>query len=328
MRSCPERTGDNRRGKQRSLFLRRGVLVRTKLMKSNQVVVCNEFPGFVLKTATAQSIFGRITGTVTDAQGGAVAGVKITIVNEETKLERQATTDSNGYYVASDLPVGVYSVIAEQSGFKTLKKTGNDLVAGARMSVDLSLAVGEVSQRVEVAATAETINTTSGELARVIDSSQVRTVALNARNYMQLLSHTPGTALTVDDQLSLTTSLAINNQSVNGNRPDSNALSVDGGFNMDSGSNASQVNNVGIDFIREVAIKSSNFSSEYGRNSGASINVVTRSGGDSYHGTVFEFIRNEKLDARNPAGAKTPLRFNDFGWDFGGPIKRGKLFFF
>src|SRR6266851_1654336 len=281
-------------------------------------------------TAVAQGIFGRISGTVTDSQGSVVAGVKITIVNEETKLERQATTDSNGYYVASDLPVGVYSVIAEQSGFKKLKKTGNDLVAGARMSVDLSLVVGEVSQKVEVAATAETINTTSGELARVIDSSQVRTVALNARNYMQLLSLTPGTALTVDDQLSLTTSLAINNQSVNGNRPDSNALSVDGGFNMDSGSNASQVNNVGIDFIREVAIKSSNFSAEYGRNSGASINVVTRSGGDSYHGTVFEFIRNEKLDAKNPApGAlKTPLRFNDFGWDFGGPIKHGKLFFF
>ncbi|HYR85551.1 MAG TPA: carboxypeptidase-like regulatory domain-containing protein [Terriglobia bacterium] len=313
--------------------------MRTKLSKSNQVVACSAFPGFVLAvllttgvvdTAAAQSIFGRITGTVTDSQGGAVAGVKIIIVNEETKLERQTTTDSNGYYVASDLPVGVYSVIAEQSGFKTLKKTGNDLVAGARMSVDLSLMVGEVSQKVEVAATVETINTTSGELARVIDSNQVRTVALNARNYMQLLSLTPGTALTVDDQLSLTTSLAINNQSVNGNRPDSNALSVDGGFNMDSGSNSSQVNNVGIDFIREVAIKSSNFSAEYGRNSGASVNVVTRSGSNSYHGAVFEYLRNEKLDARNPApGArKTPLRFNDFGWDFGGPIKRGKLFFF
>ncbi len=285
---------------------------------------------WAVNRAAAQGIFGRIAGTITDSQGGVVAGVKITIVNEETKLERQTTADSNGYYVASDLPVGVYSVIAEQSGFKTVKKTGNDLVAGARMNVDLSLVVGEVSQRVEVAATAETINTTSGELARVIDSNQVKTVALNARNYMQLLSLTPGTALTVDDQLSLTTSLAINNQSVNGNRPDSNALSVDGGFNMDSGSNASQVNNVGIDFIREVAIKSSNFSAEYGRNSGASINVVTRSGGDSYHGTVFEFIRNDKLDAKNPApnALKTPLRFNDFGWDFGGPIKRGKLFFF
>jgi len=320
--------------------------VGTKVFRSNQVVWSSESLRFALKaavlalaavlttcvigTAAAQSIFGRISGTVTDLQGGLVAGVKITIVNEETKLERQTTTDSNGYYVASDLPVGVYSVIAEQSGFKVIKKTGYDLVAGARLTVDIGLAVGSLSQQVEVAAVAETVNTTSGELARTIDSNQVKTVALNARNYMQLLSLTPGTALTVDDQLSLTTSLAINNQSVNGNRPDSNALSVDGGFNMDSGSNASQVNNVGIDFIREVAIKSSNFSSEYGRNSGASINVVTRSGGDAYHGTVFEFIRNEKLDARNPApnALKTPLRFNDFGWDFGGPIIRGKLFFF
>src|SRR5260370_15246230 len=152
--------------------------------------------------------------------------------------------------------------MTEQYGFKIIKKTGRGLVAGGRMSVDLNLVVGEISQQVEVAATAETINTTSGELARVIDSNQVQTVALNARNYMQLLSLTPGAALTVDDQLTLTTSLAINNQSVNGNRPDSTALSVDGGFNMDSGSNASQVNHAGIDFIRVVAIKSSHFSAQ------------------------------------------------------------------
>src|SRR5260370_8326824 len=98
---------------------------------------------------------------------------------------------------------------------------------------------------------------------------------------------------------------------------------------MDSGSNASQVNNVGIDFIREVAIKSSNFSAEYGRNSGASINVVTRSGGDSYHGTVFEFIPNHKLDAKNPAPnpSKHPPRFNHFAWDFDRPIKPTKYSF-
>src|SRR6266480_78547 len=128
-----------------SIFSRGGVLVRTKLSGSNHDVWDGEFLKLVLKTvwlmfavlwtvwivdtAAAQSIFGRIAGTVTDSQGGSVAGVKITIVNEETKLERRTTTDLNGYFVASDLPVGVYSVIAEQSGFKTLKKTGNDLVA-------------------------------------------------------------------------------------------------------------------------------------------------------------------------------------------------------
>ncbi len=317
-----------------------------KLSKSNQDVWGGKFPEFALKTAAfmltvllttwvvnpaaAQSIFGRIAGTVTDSQGGAVAGAKITIVNEETKLERQTSTDSNGYYVGSDLPVGVYSVIAEQSGFKTLKKTGNDLVAGGRLTVDLSLPIGEVSQKIEVADVAETVNTTSGELARTIDSNQVKDVALNGRNYMQLLSLIPGVAIQTDDELNLTTSLATNNQSVNGNRNDSNSLSVDGGFNLDSGSNSSQINNVGIDFIREVAVKSSNFSAEYGRNSGASVNVVTRSGGDGFHGSLFEYIRNDVLDARDPTpgAVKGPLRFNDFGWDFGGPIKRGKLFFF
>ncbi len=334
-------------GKKRDLyFFEGGVLVRTKLSKSNQVVWGGEFPGWVLKTAAfmlavllttwvvdtaaAQSIFGRIAGTVTDSQGGAIAGVRITIVNEETKLERQTTTDPSGYYVASDLPAGAYSVIAEQSGFKTLKKTGNDLSAGARLTVDLTLPIGEISQKIEVADVAETVNTTSGELARTIDSNEVKDVALNGRNYMQLLSLIPGVAIQTDDELNLTTSLATNNQSVNGNRNDSNSLSVDGGFNLDSGSNSSQINNVGIDFIREVAVKSSNFSAEYGRNSGASVNVVTRSGGDRFHGTLFEFIRNNVLDARDPTpgAVKGPLRFNDFGWDFGGPIKRGKLFFF
>src|SRR6267143_254075 len=281
--------------KTRSLFFEGGVLVRTKLSESNHVVWGGEFLEFVLKTvvvmfailsmvwvvdpAAGQNIFGRIAGTVTDSQGGVVTGVKITIVNEETKLERQTTTDSNGYYVASDLPVGAYSVIAEQSGFKTLKKTGNDLSAGARLTVDLSLPLGEISQRIEVADVAETVNTTSGELARTIDSNEVKDVALTGRNYMQLLSLIPGVAIQTDDELNLTTSLATNNQSVNGNRNDSNSLSVDGGFNLDSGSNSS---------------------------------------------------RNNVLDARDPTpgAVKGPLRFNDFGWDFGGPIKRGKLFFF
>src|ERR1700730_11438510 len=283
-----------------------------------------------LDVLAAQGIFGRISGTVMDSQQGAVAGAKVSILNQDTRLQRVVTTDTNGYYVASDLPVGVYSVSAEQTGFKTVSSTGNDLVAGAHITVDLTLPIGEISQRVEVAAIAESVNTTSGELARTIDSNQVKAVALNGRNYMQLLSLIPGVAIQTDDELNLTTSLATNNQSVNGNRNDANSLSVDGGFNLYSGSNSSQVNNVGIDFIREVAVKSSNFSAEYGRNSGASVNVVTRSGGDGFHGTLFEFIRNDALDARDPTpGAiKGPLRFNDFGWDFGGPIKRGKFFFF
>src|SRR5439155_2779495 len=131
----------------------------------------------------------------------------------------------------------------------------------------------------------------------------------------------PGSALLDEDQMATTTSLSTTTQSINGNRGLSNNLMVDGAYNLDSGSNGSQLNNVGVDFIREVNIKTSNFSAEYGRNSGASINVITRSGSNSFHGGAFEFLRNEDLDARNFfSPTKGKLRFNDYGWDVGGPI--------
>lgn len=294
----------------------------------------------VLEEVRAQDIFGRISGTVTDAQGGVVADVKITIINQETKLARPLSTDDKGFYVAPDLPAGLYSVTAETTGFKTVTKASNDLRAGARLTVDLRLEVGGISEKVEVTATAETVNTTSGEIARTIDLAQVQHMALNERNYAQLISLIPGAVLTTFDQTALTTGMSTTGSSVNGLRADGNLFTVDGGYNLDSGSNATQLDNVGIDFIREVTVESSNFSAEYGRNNGASVNVVTRSGGNSFHGGAFEYGRNDIFDAINAASKlnaapgtpvssmKPSLRYNDFGWDFGGPILRGKLFFF
>ena len=163
----------------------------------------------------------------------------------------------------------------------------------------------------------------------MVDKRQVQNLALNGRNYMQLVTLIPGAAILDEDQLALTTSLSISQAAINGNRPNYNSLSVDGGSNMDSGSNNSQINNVGIDFIQEVKIQTSNFSAEYGRNAGASINVVTRGGGNDYHGAVFEFLRNDKLDARSFfSPVRQKLRFNNFGWNFNGRIIRDKLFFF
>jgi hypothetical protein len=258
-----------------------------------------------------QSIVGRISGTVSDTSRSVIAGAVITITNESTKLTRTVKTDSNGFYVATALPVGNYMVAAEHPGFKKAARSGNNLVADGRVSADFALAVGDVSASVEVVeAFGEQVNTVSGEISRVIDSEQVQNMALNGRNYMQLVSLIPGAALLDEDQLALTTSLSITAQSVNGNRGNTNYLSVDGGSNMDSGSNGSQVNNVGIDFIREVNIKSSNFSAEFGRNSGSSINVVTKGGGDRFHGGAFEFFRNEKLDAKNYFPASTATTFS------------------
>ncbi|HTG87706.1 MAG TPA: Plug domain-containing protein, partial [Pyrinomonadaceae bacterium] len=164
---------------------------------------------------------------------------------------------------------------------------------------------------------------------RVIDQQQVQNLALNGRNYIQLLSLVPGVALLNDDQLELTTSLATGNQSINGNRGQTNNVTVDGGFNLQSGSNASQINNLGIDFIQEVKIQTANFSAEYGRNSGAQVSLVTRSGSNDFHGAGWEFLRNDKLDARSFfAPVRPTLRFNNFGYAFGGPIFKDKLFFF
>lgn len=281
----------------------------------------------------AQSITGRISGSVMDGTGAVLPGVTVTVTNTETKLIRTAMSDPNGFFVITNLPVGEYSVSVAHQGFKKSTKTGYTLVADGRLTVDFSLEAGAVTEVVEVSgSTGEAVNSISGEVARVIDTAQVQELALNGRNYLQLTTLIPGAPLLNDDQLGLMTSLSTT-QPINGNRGNANLLTVDGGFNLDSGSNASQINNVGIDFIREVNIKTSNFSSEYGRNSGASINVVTRSGNNQYHGSAFEYLRNEKLDANqyfNNARkvARPSLRYNNFGGSFGGPIIKDKFFFF
>ena len=224
---------------------------------------------------------------MTDASGGVLPGTTVTLTNNERQVARPAITDASGYYVATNLPLGTYTVVVEKSGFKKSSKTGYTLIADGRLTVDFELEAGQVSESIEVVGAAgETVNTTSSEVARVIDSQQVQSLALNGRNYMQLTTLIPGAPLLNDDQLGLTTSLSTS-QPINGNRGISNNLSVDGGYNLDSGSNASQINNVGIDFIREVSVKTSNFSSEFGRNSGASINVVTRSGQNKLFGSLL-----------------------------------------
>src|SRR5258705_953264 len=281
-------------------------------------------------TVQAQTIFGRISGTVKDSNGGAVPNATVTITNAATNLVRTVTTDADGFYTATNLPVGTYTILVARDGFKRAQQVGVVLAADARLTNDMTLEVGQLTETVQVASgVGETVNTPSGEIARVVDQRQVQNLALNGRNYMQLVTLIPGAAILDEDQLALTTSLSISQASVNGNRPNYNSLSVDGGFNMDSGSNNSQINNIGIDFIQEVKIQTSNFSAEYGRNAGAAINVVTRGGGNDYHGSVFEFLRNDKLDARSFfSPVRQKLRFNNFGWNFNGPIVKDKLFFF
>jgi hypothetical protein len=296
-------------------------------------------------SAGAQDVFGRISGTVTDSSGAAVANAKVTLVNEATLIGRVVMADSNGYYAADELPAGTYSVTAEWTGFKTTTNKGNVLSAGGRLTVDLNLQVGVVTETVTVTANGDTVNTTSGEISTTITQQQVLNLALNQRHYESLVSLVPGAALqgSGTNPAALTSSYNNSVADINGQRLDGQNWSVDGGFNLDSGSNNSTFNQVGIDFIQEVDVQTSNYDAEFGRSASATVNVVTKSGGDKYHGSALEFVQNNDFNAEN-AGTKLtnptakgyaavpPFHYNDFGWDLGGPIPylqpKGKLFFF
>jgi hypothetical protein len=283
----------------------------------------------------SQSLAGRISGTVSDNSGAVIPGATVVVTNKATSLTWKTTTDINGFYVVTNLPPATYDVEAEAAGFRKALRAGYELPDAGRITADFKLEVGTVTESVVVTEVlGETVNTISGEVARTIDSEQVEDLALNGRNYLQLVSLIPGVVLLDEDQMALTTSLSVTNQSVNGTRGGSNHLMVDGGMNLDSGSNGSQVSNVGVDFIREMRVQTSAFSAEYGRNSGASINVVTKSGGNRYNGSLFHTLRNDYVDASDYfSPQKQAFRFNDFGFSLGGPIafgplKKGQLFFF
>ncbi len=283
-----------------------------------------------VSTVWGQTIFGRISGTVTDSSGAAITGAEVTITGVETQSVRVVATDGNGIYTATNLAIGHYTASVAHAGFQKQEQKDLNVVADGRVEADFKLQVGDVTQSIEVVASAsEAINTVSGEISKTIDQKEVANLALNGGNYIELLTLVPGTVVTNPDQFSVTTSLTATNQNINGNRSDTQNLTVDGAFNLVAGSNGSLMNNVNSTFIQEVKVQTSNFSAESGRTSGVAFNVVTKSGTNQLHGGLFEIFRNDKMDARNFFSvSKTQLRYNDFGGSIGGPIKKDKLFFF
>jgi Carboxypeptidase regulatory-like domain len=285
----------------------------------------------------AQNITGQIAGRVTDSSGGALPGVTVTILNENTGFTVTRVTDGGGAYVFTNVPVGRYTVSTELEGFRKAQRTGIELTADGRESADFALGVGNLTESVEVTAViGETVNRTNGEVARTIDSQQIKDLAFNGRNYLELASLIPGAVATDFDPLALATSLSVTGQSINGNRGNTNNLTVDGGSNLDSGSNGSQINNVSLTFIDQVKIQTSNFSAELGRNSGAAVNVVTRSGTNRFRGSGRYDFRDERFDEpnffapRDASGNRTKpdLEFKNVEVGVGGPIVKNRVFFF
>src|ERR1700680_828594 len=242
---------------------------------------------------------GVITGTVRDNTGAVIQGADVKITGTAGGVERATTTNSDGDYLAAGLPGGTYNLTISAKGFKTFKGNGIVLRVGQKARVDATLAVGDIGT--EIVVQGEQLNqveTQSSELAGVVTGKQMTQLELNGRNYTQLVALTPGaTNQSGTDEPG--TGLATVAYSVNGGRTEYNNWEVDGGNNMDDGSNTTLMTYPSIDAIGEVRLLTSNYGAQYGRNGSGTVEIETKSGTRSFHGDVYEFVRNNAFNARN-----------------------------
>ena len=296
--------------------------------------------------AWAQEVTGSIVGTVTDSKGGVVPNAKVTITNSDQHVVvRTLTTDDHGQYAAPLLPVGHYSVTVEVAGFKKVTQTGIVLNVSDKLAANFTLEVGTVSESVSVEANALQVDTQSATATGVISGLQLRELSLNSRNYAQLVLLLPGASDSGNaDQIFPGATAPIGTNlitfQINGNRREENNWLVDGADNVDRGSNLTLLSFPSLDAISEFRVVRGVYDAESGRSAGAQINVITRSGTSDLHGGLYEFFRNDDLNANaffNNANniKRPPLRYNNFGGTIGGPVyipkiypRRNKTFFF
>lgn len=273
----------------------------------------------------AQSTTGTILGQVTDPLGAVIPNAHVTVTNTLTGEIHTATSNEGGQYVVPHLPVGAYRVEALASGFKRTVHEGITLTVNQDARVDLALELGSNSESVEIHADSAQVNTYTPELGELIDSKQVVDLPLNGRNVYSLLVTLPGVS-----SINAQTVPSRDNNSfvINGGRSTTNSCFVDGGFNNDIWRNQCSTP-PNPDAVQEFRLLSSNSDVEFGRMPGAFMNIVTKSGTNNFHGSAFEFLRNDVLDAKTDFnGAVTPLKQNQYGFTLGGPVIRNKAFLF
>jgi hypothetical protein len=291
----------------------------------------------VLAVAFASaSITGGISGVVTDTSGAVVSGASVVATDTLTGVKTAVKTDAKGFYNLPTLAVGTYDLEITQAGFKTYRKTGLVIDANAALRADASLDVGAISEKVEVSTDSVHVETQSTQMGEVITGKSMEAVPLNGRSYTDLLALQPGvspysagdTGTAGISDRSPSGGLNSGNQSVNGQRETANGFMVNGS-NVEEGKNNGAGIIPNLDSISEFRIITNNFDAEYGNYSGGQINVVTKSGGNQFHGSGFEFLRNTALDATQYFTTSVPVfRQNQFGGTFGGPIRKDKTFFF
>jgi carboxypeptidase family protein/TonB-dependent receptor-like protein len=276
--------------------------------------------------ALAQIQNGQVSGDITDQSGAAIANAKVTIKNQATDLTFTAASNQQGHFNANQVPVGVYRVTVEAQGFKSESHTNVQVNAGSIAHADYKLQVGAVSEVVEVTGAPPTVNTEDSKLGQVVGSTQVANLPLNGRNVYDLIQMAPGAVNARGVMFEAGASTV-----VNGLRQDFNGYLINGVSNKGL---SGAINNVPIqDTVQEFQELTLNNSAQYGNSAGSITNLVTKSGTNAWHGSGWDFWRNDKLDANNfflnqTGDKKPPLHFNQFGGTLGGPIFKDKLFFF
>lgn len=276
---------------------------------------------------TAQITSGTILGTVTDATGGVLPGVAVTIKNAGTGAARTTVTDSQGRYREPQLAIGLYEVTAELQGFQSQVRKNLELTVGSEMVINISLGVGSVSETIMVTTEAPIVQMTSAEVSAVVDAKQLQSLPLNARDIQQLAVLQPGVQMDNYHNFG-------KNMVVSGTRPEHNRYllnGVDTTFTFTTAPVSAAGIIMGIDAVQEFKVLTSDYSAAYGEKAGGVVNTITKSGSNQFHGSGYEYLRNSKFDAPNyfdQDNTPPPFRRDQFGASFGGPIVKNKTFFF
>ena len=296
-------------------------------MKSSRVLLGMSLVLIFCAAALAQT--GSITGTVKDPSGAAISGATVVIASPERGISRQSTTNSTGDYNQSALPQGSYDVTVTASGFKKFQAKNVVLDVAQKARVDVNLEVGATSTEVIVEGeNVAQVETQSSELAGTVTGKEISQLELNGRNFTTLVTLVPGVSNQTgmdEPQVGINGSVAF---SMNGGRTEYNNWELDGGDNMDNGSNGTLNVYPSVDAISEFKVLTSNYGAQYGRNGSGTVEVETKSGTKAFHGDAYEFVRNDYFNAQNyfnsrlagGTGKAPPYKKNDYGYTVGGPV--------
>ncbi len=286
----------------------------------------------VSRVGVAQTTTARITGTVTDTTGAVLPGAQVTVTNIETGVRRTVVTDDQGRFAAAQLPPGSYDTTVTVTGFETLLRQGITLTVGQDANLSLTMTVGAVTQQMTVTGEAPMVNTSSSSVSGVVDEKRIEELPLNGRDFSQLPLVQPGVSAVRNGDVTVSKGYGTR-IAMAGSRPDQTAWLLDG-TNVHSPSNFGTPGSaagvmLGVDAVREFQVLTSNYGAELGGSSGGVVNMVTRSGTNGLHGSIFEFLPNSDMDARNFFDRDKPaFKRNQFGGSLGGAIKKDRTFFF